>query len=294
MNNNTSTLLDNIEIVVSAAKMYRLNDMFYAVAQGALDELSARLGISTKQALVFALLLEYGHQKKIYMSSIVKMLECDSIRALSFMNEADGLCERGLLVCVKSKDTTYYDIPMEVIDAIRANRVYEPESITNLSESSFYDVMDRILRRVHCNEYAIRQSLINLINANKQIPFVQGLIKYGIMDNCENTWDILIACVFANRLMTYDDDIVGKHDWEGYFNELINVQTINFGLHNGILKLCRCNLIELVKYKGIPENYHYHFTNRAKRKLFPNTPFLLVNRQNYNKNRKHHNQYEIF
>lgn len=99
MNNKTSTLLDNFEKVVSAAKMYRLNEMFYSITQEPLNELSVRLGVTPKQALVFALILEFAHQRKIYMSALIKMLECDTIRALSFMNEADALCERGLLVC---------------------------------------------------------------------------------------------------------------------------------------------------------------------------------------------------
>lgn len=77
MNNTTPTLLDNFEKVVSAAKMYRLNDMFYSVAQEPLNELSRRLDVTPKQALVFALLLEFGSQRKIFMSSIVKMLERD-------------------------------------------------------------------------------------------------------------------------------------------------------------------------------------------------------------------------
>jgi hypothetical protein len=39
MNNTTPTLLDNFEKVVSAAKMYRLNEMFYSVTQEPLNEL---------------------------------------------------------------------------------------------------------------------------------------------------------------------------------------------------------------------------------------------------------------
>lgn len=282
MNNTTSTLLDNFEKVVSAAKMYRLNDMFYSVAQESLNELSRRLAITPKQALVFALLLEFGSQRKIFMSSIVKMLECDAIRALSFMNEADALCERGLLVCVKNRDTTYYDIPLEVIDAIRDNRVYEPDTIADLNEAAFYHAMDKIFKRIHSHERALQQALIDLIRANKHIPFVQVLFKRGIMDNCDNNWNVLMACVYAHRLIIFDDDYVGRHDWSGYFQESINIRTINFELENRILKLCRCHLVELARYKGINEdsNYNYHFTDQAKREMFPNHKFLVVKRHN--------------
>ena len=287
MNNNTSTLLDNFEKVVSAAKIYRLNEMFYSVAQEPLNELSRRLGVTSKQALIFALLLEFGSQRKIFMSSIVEMLECDAIRALSFMNEADALCERGLLVCVKNRDTTYYDIPLEVIDAIRANRVYEPDTIVDLNEAAFYHAMDKIFKRTHSHEHALQQALIDLIRANKHIPFVQVLFKRGIMDNCENNWNDLMVCVYAHRLIIFDDDYVGRHDWSGYFHESINIRTINFELENRILKLCRCHLVELARYKGINEdsNYNYHFTDQAKREMFPNHQFLVVKR--YNKEYRH-------
>lgn len=289
MNNTTSTLLDNIERVVSAAKMYKFNEMFFSLTQEPLRELSARLGVTTKQALVFALMLEYGHRRKIYMSNIVSMIECDYVCALSFMNEADVLCQRGLLVCVKNRDTTFYEIPIDVINAIRENRVYEPIPITDLNEAEFYHTMDKIFMRAHSNEHALKQALVDLIKANKHIPFVQALFKYGIMDNCENTWDVLMACVYANRLITFDDDIIGKHNWEDYFQESINIKTIDFGLKNGMLKLCRCNLVELTKYKGIEEDYYYHFTNRAKRELFPNHPYLIPNKY-YNNKRERHNQ----
>ena len=280
MNNKTSTLLDNFEKVVSAAKMYRLNEMFYSITQEPLNELSVRLGVTPKQALVFALILEFGHQRKIYMSALINMIECDTIRALSFMNEADALCERGLLVCVKQKDSTYYVVPMEVIDSIRANRVYEPDPIANLNESDFFLAMDKIFKRVHSHELVLQQALIDLVKANKHIPFVKALFKRGVMDNCENNWNVLMACIYAHRLIIFDDDYVGEHDWLDYFHEQINIRTIKFELRNRILKLCRCNFVELARYKGVEENYYYHFTDQAKKELFPNHPFLVVKREN--------------
>ena len=178
---------------------------------------------------------------------------------------------------------------MEVIDAIRANRVYEPDTIADLNEAAFYHAMDKIFKRTHSHERALQQALIDLIRANKHIPFVQVLFKRGIMDNCENNWNVLMACVYAHRLIIFDDDYVGRHDWSGYFQESINIRTISFELENRILKLCRCHLVELARYKGINEdsNYNYHFTDQTKREMFPNHQFLVVKR--HNKNRNQHN-----
>lgn len=276
-NNNSTTLLENMEMVVCAAKKHRLDERFNRVAHRALDTLSKRMGITTEQALVFSLCLEYGHQRKILMSSVAQMVECSGIRTLMLMNEADSLAKLGLMLRIRTEKQTYYTIPTDVIDAIMADRMYKPSPIENLSEDEFYAAMYRIFNSEHSDEIELQEKLMKLLSANKHIPFVQALDKYRITDNYKNTWDILMICVYANRLISYDDDIVAEHDWEDYFTKIINVRTVNFGHENGTMKIFRSNLIKLNNsYKGAEKDYHYHFTTQAKQELFPNHKHLFL------------------
>lgn len=269
-NMKNRTLLNHIELVVTTAKEHNLSNQFYAKTQQALGNISERLGITIDQALVFSLCMEFANKDKIYMSSVANMVECSNIRTLMFMNEADELSKLRLMQRIRKGEHTYYIIPIDVVDAIKENRAYKAEPINNLSEEQFFAVMDKILHAPHGDETALQNELIELLSVNAHIPFVNALYKHGIMDNCQNTWDVLMACVYANRLITFDDDIVGKHDWQDYFSRSYNIRVIDFGHQNETMKIFRCNLIEVNNIEGLQNDYHYHYTNNAKRELFPN------------------------
>ena len=269
-NKKSKTLLDYMELVVTTAKEHNLSSQFYAKTQNALCNISDRLGITIDQALVFSLCMEFANKEKIYMSSVANMAGCSNIKTLAFMNEADELSRLKLMRRIRKGEHTYYIIPIDVVDAIKENRAYKPESIENLSEARFYAVMDKVFQAPYADETALQNELVELLSVNTHIPFVNALYKYGIMDNCQNTWDVLMACVYANRLITFDDDIVGKHDWQDYFTKLHSIRVVDFGHKNETMKIFRCNLIEVNNLDGVERDYHYHYTNQAKREMFPN------------------------
>ena len=269
-NMKNKTLLDYMELVVTTAKEHNLSNQFYVKTQNALSSISERLGITVDQALVFSLCMEFANKEKIYMSSVATMAGCSNIKTLAFMNEADELSRLRLMRRIRKGEHTYYIIPIDVVDAIKENRAYKPEPIENLSEDRFYAVMNKVFQAPYADETALQNELVGLLTVNTHIPFVSALYKHGIMDNCQNTWDVLMACVYANRLITFDDDIVGRHDWINYFTKSYNIRVVDFGHQNETMKIFRCNLIEVNNSVSLQNDYHYHYTNQAKRELFPN------------------------
>ena len=274
-----TTLLDHIDIVIESAKEYGVNEEFYQVVKKSINLLSKRLGVTKEQALVFALCMEYSNQMQFFMSEVTKMVGLSNLRTLMFMEEADKLCQNGLMVRFRRGQQTKYNIPVKVIDAIKTNQSYKPEPIDNLSEDKFYTALSNIFNSEYSDETHLQDDLINLVKANSHIPFVIALSKYGIIDCCRNTWDMLLICVYANRLINNDDDIVAEHDWIDYFTNSNNIATVRFGHKNATMKIFRSNLIELNNnYGDIEKDYYYHFTSQAKRELFPNHKNMLYDK----------------
>ncbi len=263
------TLLSNIEQVVNLVIDKKLGDEFYTAADTNLSYLAERMEITKEQALVFSLFMEKSCNHRIRMSDFADMIKCRMVQMVTLMGEADKLSERGFVQRHKNSSDIYYTVPIEVVEAVKEDRVYIPAPLTGLTSEAFLDRLDKIFDSdaEYDDEFQLDTLLVKLISANPQLPFCQVVKRYGLTD-CSN-WSVLLLCVFVNRLVNHDDDMIAEHDWEDYFRLKGNLRWIRQKIKSGTHPLCSNSLVEPHNNDGMEDTRYFHLTDAAKREMFP-------------------------
>lgn len=105
---------------------------------------------------------------------------------------------------------------MEVVNAIKENRVYTPAPIEHLTTEQLFDRMAEVFEET--DKERLLQKLDLLVAANPQLAFCRTIQSYDLYDN-----ERLLLYVFCNHFINLDDDMIGEHDWQDYFPVAIGV-----------------------------------------------------------------------
>lgn len=142
------TLIGAIEQIVNLAVELKLGDTFQEKVRPALAYVAERMSLNEEQALVFALFIEKSTDDHIQISDFAELVRCRTVRIISMMAEADILVEKRLIRRIKNGDSICYSVPMEVVNAIKENRVYTPAPIEHLTTEQLFDRMAEVLRKL--------------------------------------------------------------------------------------------------------------------------------------------------
>lgn len=265
------TLIGAIEQIVNLAVELKLGDTFQEKVRPALAYVAERMSLNEEQALVFALFIEKSTDDHIQISDFAKLVGCRTVRIISMMAEADILVEKRLIRRIKNGDSICYSVPMEVVNAIKENRVYTPASIEHLTTEQLFDRMAEVFEGT--DKERLLQELDLLVAANPQLAFCQAFQSYDLK-GCEE--ERLLLYVFCNRFINFHDDMVGAHDWEDYFSRS-DAHFISYSLGNRNLGLLKMTILENCNSDGLNDSEYYHLTNKAKEELFAD--FHLIDQQ---------------
>lgn len=268
------TLIGAIEQIVNLAIELHLGEDFYEKARPALAYVAGRMSLSEEQALVFALFIEKSTDDHIQISDFAELVRCRIVRIISMMAEADILVEKRLIRRIKNGDSICYSVPMEVVNAIKENRVYTPAPIEHLTTEQLFDRMAEVFEET--DKERLLQKLDLLVAANPQLAFCRTIQSYDLYDN-----ERLLLYVFCNHFINLDDDMIGEHDWQDYFSRG-DRGFISWYLKNRNLRLLRKNILENCNSGGMNDSEYYHLTNKAKEELFADLHW--VNQQTKQKN----------
>ena len=267
VNQSEMTLVSCIDKVVQLAIDKQLGEEFYNEANGLLEQIAQRMEITSEQALVFSLFIEKCNDRRITISDFASMIGCRTTRLIAMMGVADELYKRGLVNRHKRDNECYYSVPMEVIDAVKENRKFTPKSIAGISSGELYDFMNDIFEATHDDEFMLEERLRELIEANPELPIAQAFKRYELWNGIMLSG--LMMCVYLNRFINHDDDMVGTHDWDDYFTRAHRVRGINQYLQNGEHPLREAGLVEPCQNDGMADPRYFHLTDKAKREFCP-------------------------
>ena len=270
------TLIGAIEQIVNLAVELKLEDTFHEKARPALAYIAERMSLNEEQALVFALFIEKSTDDHIQISDFAELVGCRTVRIISMMAEADILVEKRLIRRIKDGDSICYSVPMEVVNAIKENRVYIPAPIDHLTTEQLFDRMAEVFEET--DKERLLQELDLLVAANPQLAFCRTIQSYDLKDYNEERLLLYIICdCFINQ----DDDMIGERDWKDYFSRG-DRGFISWYLKNRNLRLLRKNILENCNSGGMNDSEYYHLTNKAKEELFADLHW--VNQQTKQKN----------
>lgn len=256
------TLIGAIEQIVNLAVELKLGDTFQEKVRPALAYVAERMSLNEEQALVFALFIEKSTDGHIQISDFAKLVGCRTVRIISMMAEADILVEKRLIRRIKNGDSICYSVPMEVVNAIKENRVYTPASIEHLTTEQLFDRMAEVFEGT--DKERLLQELDLLVAANPQLAFCRTIQSYDLKDYNEER---LLLYIFCDCFINQDDDMIGERDWKDFFSRGER-GFISWCLKNRNLRLLRKNILENCNSGGMNDPEYYHLTNKAKEELF--------------------------
>ena len=270
------TLIGAIEQIVNLAIELKLGDAFHEKARPVLAYVAGRMSLNEEQALVFALFIEKSTDDHIRISDFAELVGCRTVRIISMMAETDILVEKRFIRRIKEEDSICYSVPMEVVNAIKENRVYTPAPIDHLTTEQLFDRMAEVFEGT--DKDRLLQELDLLVAANPQLTFCRTIQSYGLRDYNEER---LLLYIFCDCFINQDDDMIGERDWKDYFSRGER-GFISWCLKNRNLRLLRQNILENCNSGGMNDPEYYHLTYKAKEELFADLQW--VNQQTKQKN----------
>lgn len=265
MKQNEMTILSAMEEIVSLAKKYSLETVFYTKAADSLDFLSKTLDLTVEEAMLLAFFFERSSSSRIWISSIADMINVSNIRIISMITTADSLVKKGYIRCNESnREEKYYKVPFNVINSIRLNLPVVPRPISDLSTEDFFDRLGEIFDEEDVPLYNRQDSVTLLLDNNQHLPYCKTVKKYDLHGS-----DLMLLNVFANRLINEDDDNIGTHDWEDFFPSKSHVRRIQKSLKSGSSELITKRILKPKGDDGVRDPDFYCLTNEAKEALFP-------------------------
>jgi len=169
------TLLQNIEQIIEYAEKSKLNDDFYQKAKPNIHFVAKTMNLTSNQAVIFSLFMEFSYDSRILISQLSEFLGCRNIKAVCMMSDVDVLESRRLVRCCREKGSGItYRVPPEVVKAVKQNIVYQPEKTDNLNTDTLFKHFERLFEERGDNEIgydALIQDLRSLMDDNSSLIF---------------------------------------------------------------------------------------------------------------------------
>ena len=257
------TLIGAIEQIVNLAIELKLETPFSEKAHSALTYVSECMSLDEEQALAFALFMEKSTDPRIQISDFSDLIGCRTVRIISLMAAADRLAQRHLIWRLKKENTLFYSVPMEVVEAVKENRVFEPAPIDNLTIEQLFDRMEKILDRMKEDRNLLLADLDALVAANPELPFCQTLQIYDLSEDVERLLFYVFCHLYVNKGKAY----LRMRDWQDYFTG-DEQRFLSWMMNASDLKLCERKIIEPYNANGLEDPEYFHLTRTAREALF--------------------------
>ena len=267
--NTPKTLLQHVECIIELVENSGLNEEFFKKAKRSISLVSKRMKLTTNQVILFSVFIEKSDDNRIYISELSKFIGCRNIKTISLMNDIDELEKRRLVRCCREDSKYTYRVPIEVVNSIKQNHVYEPERTENLTTKEVFKHIYRLFNERDNNEIsysALMGELQSLLRDNSSLAFCRQIKEYEKICLDENIF--LLLLLFCHRYINLDDDCIGFHDIEGIYEEKWIFREIKSNLQNGYCELLESNILENSNDNGFGDREFFKISATAKEKLF--------------------------
>jgi hypothetical protein len=263
------TLLQHIEQIIEYAENSKLSDKFYQNAKTNINFVAKTMNLTSNQAVIFSLFMEYSSDNRILISELSKFLGCRNIKEICMMRAVDVLESRHLVRCCRKKEGGIcYLVPHEIVKAVKENIVYQPEKTTGLNTDSLFNHIERLFDERSNNEITgdtLFQELCSLLDDNSSLVFCRQMNEYKKAYSVNN---FLLLLLFCHRFINLDEDCIGFDDFEDLFDIKRYFRDIKTSLQNGENDLIRDCILEYTNDNGFTDKDFYRISSTAKEKLF--------------------------
>ena len=259
-------LLTAVEQIVELSKGSHLDADFFKKANKPLKYLSEKMELTKEQSVIMALFIDNSNDCNITISDFAKHLECSMTKIIRFMNDIDVLEQRGIICCSRSGHEISYRVPWETINAFRKDEKFVPKSYSGLSCYELFGALEEIFQMREDNELTYdltKQRILELLNRNKHLVFVQKLKSYKLFED-----DEILLVLFSHLFVNNSDDNIGYSDLKFLYDKrwMWNVPKVLLSNNTHILQ--EAQLVECVNEGGFANRKSFRMTMKAKQTLF--------------------------
>ena len=274
-------LLSAVEHIVELAKSSKLSPEFYKKAARYIKHLATRFNLTREQSVMFALFIDRSDDSHIQASELASHTECSTTRIIRYMNDIDELVRRDYIYRSKSSGRVSYQVPSEMIEALKKDEVYTPRNISGISCDALFCELARIVEKADNSDIDADTTLLKfktLLEHNRHLVFVQKVLGYNLDDN-----DLALLLIFCHLFVDDDDDEVTFYNIDCAFDSG-TMRNIKYELKRGINTLQEKGLVEWSNEGGMANREYYRLTMKAKMELLDELqlPSLTATRQSRN------------
>ena len=261
-NTQENTLLQLMEILSDTSDDSRLSDEFWADNRVYADELAARLSITPTQAVLLSICMRRG-PRGVNFDDIASHLDISNIRALNYSDDINALVRAKILRYRDAKDEDLFEVPAQVVRALRSNEAPEPPVRTGLSCAELFDVIGELFKDLDDNAIIpgdLYEELKDLFAGNPDLGFVRELNALDIKANTH--WLVLV--ILCHLLVNEDDDSICYGQIEDVYDHKSGFYKDKAAFRSGVHELMEIGLVEHECEDGQANVNRIHLTKKAK------------------------------
>ena len=256
------TLLQLMEILSENSDDTRLEEEFWIKNGAVAADLSTRLALTPKQAVLLSICLRRG-PRRVDFGDIASHLAISNIRAMEYSDDINALIRAKYLKFHDAQDEDEFDVPVSVIRALKNNEKPEQPRRTGLSAAELFEFLDSFYEDLDNNAILpgdLYQELKDLFSQNKDLSFVRELNAL----NQDRFSDFMVLTFLCHRLVNEDDDEITYGQIEDLYRHKSDFYEEKALFKEGSHPLMQQGLVEHVCEDGQANTSRIHLSNKAK------------------------------
>lgn len=266
-NNPEPSILTLVEFIVNALESSQLSpDAINSVSEE-LITLSQRVGVTPKQAIWLALIINMADDSRIAIRDFARLLGCKSVTIQKEWEEIEALEEKRYIYINKHENgRTFITMPHEVMNAFRNNDVYQRPSYENMSEDAYYEVVDLLFSAREMDELPYKimiEDIERMHQNNPTLPFVHFAQEHTLKNE-----NLIIVLLTAFKYVMQNDECIQPSDLINLLPKRVSTRQHFRLLTKGAHPLMSNDILELNNEDGQVMGNSWHLTDKSKLTLF--------------------------
>lgn len=209
-NKKELTIIDAIEQVVILAYESAFCPAFYRAAKRPLEYLTERLSLTTDQAVLFAIFVNFSNESRISLGEITDFAGCTQIEILRRAADMEELKKRRFIRKSNNKRGDSYYVTPAALKAVKENSSFDAPQISGLTIYQFFEVLGQYINERkddECDYIELCNNIRELLESNRQLPFVERLKSFNLTLEAQLIF-LRACCMFVNiedRVVVLDD-----------------------------------------------------------------------------------------
>jgi len=235
--------------------------------------LKKALGMENMQVIILTAIIEKSSRYRINSDAVADYLGMDYIHFLTYSKDLDELRSRGYIRLDRDGDII---IPREVLNSLKANSPVEPEPVSGLSTAQILSRIRRKLSIREDEEMTTPELLDEIDTLMRENPDTSiGRVYRERIQKDIYKYERIVFAVILYRYYYLDDDIIGWHNLEDYFEEE-EFDELKGNYMAERLDLQRRGIIEHTGLDGILEKDYFKIKDEIKEEALADVGGLKV------------------